>query len=363
MRRTGVGCGLVGESGSCGKAMASPHGKFGKGGGLMRLAIFDVTHWHFPLYLPAITEAGIEVVGVCDREQHTGARVADTLKCPLLTCEQLMEREFDFALVFSRHSEMASVAKALIARRRPFLIEKPCGLTAASVRHLDKLAKSAGVFVTVPLILRVSDFMQRIRLPAAGYRHMAFRFIVGPISRYEASGNSWMLSSATAGGGSAINVGVHFYDLASALTQSEVATVCGHTRKFRADIDVEEWASFTLTMKSGQTALVQTGYLYPTTPDDQREFSFSLAHENAFLQGYSDQIAIKRVDGAMSREKVEYNTDHFYPVFLRDALARLKAGAPPGIGLDDAERAVAVVEAGYRSAEQGGRPVVVAVRE
>lgn len=325
----------------------------------MRLAVFDVTHWHFPLYLPALEDSGIEVVGVSDRAGRAGPAMAKALHCPLLDRAELLDREFDFGLVFSPHAEMVALAAALIERRRPFLIEKPCARSAGDVRKLSRLAKAAGLFVTVPLILRVSDLAERIRLPGSGYRHMAFRFIVGPISRYESNGNSWMLRAAEAGGGSAINVGVHFYDLAAALTGSEVATVSGHTRTFRDDIDVEEWASFTLTMRSGQSALVQTGYLYPSTPDDQREFSFSIGHEQAFIQGFGDQIAIKQPAGAMSRERVEYNTDRFYPIFLRDALQRWRAGEPPRIGLDEIERAVAVVEAGYRSAELGGRPVAV----
>ena len=39
----------------------------------------------------------------------------------------LLSEDFDFALVFSRHSEMAGLAERLIARGTPFLIEKPLG--------------------------------------------------------------------------------------------------------------------------------------------------------------------------------------------------------------------------------------------
>ena len=30
----------------------------------MKIAAFDVSHWHFPLYLDALKDPGIEVVGI-----------------------------------------------------------------------------------------------------------------------------------------------------------------------------------------------------------------------------------------------------------------------------------------------------------
>ncbi len=325
----------------------------------MRLALFDVSHWHVPLYLPALEVPGVEVVGLCDAENFAGTRLAERLGCPLLPRDELMAKEFDFALVFSRHAEMAGVAQALIDRRTPFLIEKPCGLTSAAVRGLERAARAAGVFVTVPLILRVSELMARLTqdgtLSPDGYRHLSFRFVVGPIARYENSGCAWMLRADQAGGGSAINVGVHFYDLVAALTQSPVVSVSGATRSFRDDVEVEELAAFLMTTASGQVAAVTTGYLYPNTPDDQREFSFSVAHADAYLQGATGQLGVKLPGkAALSTRHVDYETDRFYPPFLADALARVRAGSPPLVGLPEAARAVAVVEAGYRSARNGG---------
>ena len=32
----------------------------------MKIAVFDVSHWHFPLYLSALRDPGVQVVGVSD---------------------------------------------------------------------------------------------------------------------------------------------------------------------------------------------------------------------------------------------------------------------------------------------------------
>jgi predicted dehydrogenase len=329
----------------------------------MRIAIFDVGHWHFPLYIPVLTDTDITVVGISDGEGFAGPEMSRRLNCPLLSREELLHLDFEFAMIFSRHSEMAVTAQMVIDKGRPFLIEKPCGLNTAEVAALRLAADKAGLYVAVPFILRVSDLARELSqngsLSPAGYQHLSFRFIVGSSTRYETNGCKWMLSKATAGGGSVLNVGVHFFELLESLTQSQIVSVTAQTRTFRKDIDVDELAMFTVTMASGQIAHVHTGYLYPGTPDDQREFGFSVSHDATHLQGFSNQIVVKSANGALRQTTVEYNTDHFYPIFFRDALARCRAGQPPLVGLEEALRALSVVEAGYRSAEQGGASVAV----
>lgn len=329
----------------------------------MRVAVFDVSHWHFPLYIPALTDPGVTVVGVSDRENYAGPKMAERLGCPLLSRDELLSLDFDFAIVLSRHSEMAETAHLVIAKGKPFLIEKPCGLNSTQVAELQQAAQKANIFVTVPFILRVSDWARDLsqsgQLSPAGYRHLSFRFIVGASSRYEKNACNWMLSKETAGGGSVMNVGVHFFDLLESLTGSPIVSVTAQTRTFRDDIDIDELALYTVTMASGQVGHVHTGYLYPGTPEDQREFGFSVSHDDAYLQGYADQLVVKSADGTLKQSTVEYNTDVFYPTFVRDAFARVREGRPPLVGLEGALRAVSVVEAGFRSAADNGASVQV----
>jgi predicted dehydrogenase len=332
----------------------------------MRIAIFDVSHWHFPLYLDALRDPGITVVGVSDAENFAGQLVARDFGCPLFpSSNALLESAFDFALVFSRHSEMAGLAERLIARGKPFLIEKPCGVAREQVARLRRAADQAGVFVAVRFIFRVSELLALIREanpgPGAAYEHLAFRFIAGPIGRYERVGCGWMLDRVVAGGGCAINLAVHFIDMVAALTQQPVAEVSARTRRFRPDVTVEEQAAFVVSTASGQIGTVETGYLYPSTADDQRDFSFSLSHGASYIEGHGDALTVKRKDDLSRRTvPVEFNTDRYYPVFLRRALDDLRRGRAPIVGLREAEHVLAVIEAGYRSAERGGEPEAVA---
>ena len=161
-----------------------------------------------------------------------GPKFADQLNCKLYgSNEDLLNEDFDFALVFSRHSEMAGLAERLIARGIPFLIEKPCGLNLQEVRRVRLLSEKHGVYVSVPFIMRVSDLAARLSpaegLTPEGYQHLSFRFIAGPVARYERGGCSWMLDKRHAGGGSTLNLGVHFIDLISSLTNGPITSCFG----------------------------------------------------------------------------------------------------------------------------------------
>jgi predicted dehydrogenase len=328
----------------------------------MKIAVFDVSHWHFPLYIPALKDPGIEVIGISDSAAFAGTHFSELLNRRLYgSNDELMSRDFDFALVFSRHSDMAELAERLIAKGKPFLIEKPCGINLEEVRRIRKLAEKHGVFVSVPFIQRVSDLADRLSPVAGftpeGFQHLSFRFIVGPVARYERNGCGWMLEKTHAGGGSMLNVGIHFIDLISNLTQSPITQVSGQIQIYRPDVTVDEQAVFTCRNGAGQIGVIETGYLYPSTAEDQRDFAFSLSHRQSYIRGYADQFYAKpRENEKASATTIEYNTDAYYPVFLRRSWTDLSNGRPPIAGLLEAERALAVIEAGYRSAANAGAP-------
>ncbi len=166
-----------------------------------------------------------------------------------------------------------------------------------------------------------------------------------------------MLDKRHAGGGVLLNVGVHFIDLISSLTNAPITQVSAQTRTYRPDVTVEEQAILTCQTAAGQIGVVETGYLYPSTAEDQRDFAFSISHTSSYIRGYADQFYIKTRDQQQGRATtVEYNTDEFYSVFLRRSWADFASGRPPITGLRETEHAVAVVEAAYRSAANGGAP-------
>jgi predicted dehydrogenase len=331
----------------------------------MRIAMLEASHWHTPLYLDALESPGVQVVAVSDGEQAKGRDIAARFGCPIYeSYEELLQQEtIDFAFAFGRHAEMPRIAEMLIERRIPFALEKPCGVKAAQVARLRHLAESAGVYVAVPFIFRISDFLAAIeemegRNPS-DFNHLQFRFIVGPPSRYVAAGAPWMLDPAIAGGGPTINVATHFFDLFRFLTGKEVSTVSAVMSARTHGGEIEDYSIVTLQTNDGVVGVVESGYSFPSTPDEQREFSFTLGSSGHYAYSGRDTFHFRDrsnlATGTRTRP-VRLETDIYYPVFVRRVLDECRTGSSPVAGLRDAEAMMEIIEAAYASARQGGAP-------
>ena len=332
----------------------------------MRVALLEASHWHIPLYLDALEAPGIEVVAVSDAEHAKGEEIAARFGCPLYdSWEQLLAREakIDFAFAFGRHSEMPAIGEALVERRIPFALEKPCGVRMAQITRLRELAEAANVYAAVPFIFRISDFLSVLRdvegrIPS-DFNYMSVRFIVGPPSRYAAAGAGWVLDPAFGGGGSTINVATHFIDFFRLLTGKEVTKVSAimNSRTHRGEI--EDYSLLTMQTADHVIGLVETGYSFPSTADEQREFSFTVASDRMYAKSGPDRIEIRdreNLAAGTRSMRLRLDTDVYYPLFVRQVLAECRTGARPIAGLRDAEAMMQVMDAAYASAREGGVP-------
>jgi predicted dehydrogenase len=298
-------------------------------------------------------------------EQAKGRDIAARFGCRFYeSYEDLLQKEtIDFAFAFGRHAEMPRIAEMLIERRIPFALEKPCGVKAAQVTRLRELAESAGVYVAVPFIFRISDFLAAIeemegRIPS-DFNHLQFRFIVGPPSRYITAGVPWMLDPAIAGGGPTINVASHFFDLFRFITGKDIATVSAVMSSRTHGGEIEDYSIVTLRTDDGVVGVVESGYSFPSTSDEQREFSFTLGSSGHYAYSGQDAFHVRDrsnlATGTRTRP-VRLETDIYYPLFVRRVLDECRAGSSPVAGLRDAEAMMEIVEAAYASARLGGAP-------
>lgn len=331
----------------------------------MKVALLEVSHWHAPLYLDALRAAGAEVVAISDAEHVKGQEIAARFGCALYSSSNdLLDREkVEFAFVFGRHSEMPALAEAVIAKKIPFALEKPCGVSMSQVSGLRRLTEEAKLYCAIPFIFRVSDLLAALgdaegRIPS-DFNYMSFRFIVGPPSRYEAAGSGWALDPVFAGGGSTINVATHFIDLFRLLTGKEIARVSAtmHSRTHRGA--VEDYSLVVMQTADGVTGLVETGYSFPSTADEQREFSFTLSSDRMYAKSGPDRIEIRDRNNLVAGTRslrLRLETDVYYPLFVQRVLAECRSGAKPIASLRDAEAVMQVMDAAYASARQGGAP-------
>ena len=331
----------------------------------MKVALLEASHWHVPLYLDPLEAPGIEVVAVSDAEQVKGQAIAARFGSTLYSSSyQLLDRErVDFAFAFGRHSEMPAIAEALIERKIPFALEKPCGVSMSQVTRLRKLTEEANLYCAIPFIFRSSDLLAALKdaeghIPS-DFNYMSFRFIVGAPDRYEAAGAGWALDPVFSGGGSTINVATHFIDLFRLLTGKEIARVSAtmHSRTHRGA--VEDYSLVTIQTEDGVIGLVETGYSFPSTPDEQREFSFTFSSDRMYAKSGPDRIEIRdrnNLAAGTRSLRIRVETDVYYPLFVKRVLAECRTGAKPLASLRDAEAMMQVMDAAYASARQGGAP-------
>ncbi len=322
----------------------------------MDVVLLEVSHWHVSLYLDPLAAAGARVIAVSDRDlaraesvaRRSGARVyADWRRL-------LADERPDFTFAFGRHREMAAMGQALAAAGNPFMMEKPCGLNAAEVRRLRDQANARKLFAAVPLVQRYGPLAEAVGEVASqpGPHHAWFRFIAGPPSRYPAAGSGWMLDAKESGGGCFINLSGHFIDIALQLLPG-VTRISARMSNAVYREPVEDYALVTLEAPDGSTAVIETGYLFPSGTGRPREVYYTLLGRSG-CRVWGGERAGKGAEGQPWTEAaVNLDIDPLYSKFVALMLTAFHKGQPAPVGMDDMVRVMEVVDAAYTSARTG----------
>ncbi len=329
----------------------------------MRAALIGVAHWHVPLMLRGFAPAGLEVAGVWDPDPAQARALAAAHGATAFAdLDALLDAGgLDCAFVSGPHRDMPALARAVLARRLPLSLEKPCARTADEVAALHAEAQAAGVPVAVPLVQRFADIGRHLMTVARDDPplEVAVRFIAGPPARYDRWRNAWMLDPAQSGGGAAINLAVHFVDLAILLTGSPVVEVSGLTSAAQHGRAVEDLAVLTLLHGNGAVANVTVGYRFPDAAPF-REFRLTMSGRRSYVETDAGGLVVREMNGAAKHVPASFDTDAFYADYVRRFVEDVRHGRPPETGLAEMARALAVIEAGYRSAREGRRVEVAA---
>ncbi|MDF2444311.1 MAG: hypothetical protein JWR01_2514 [Subtercola sp.] len=280
--------------------------------------VLGASHWHAPLYRDALARR-FDVLAVQDARPEALASFASPLQAPVVASvdEALDHDRIDVAFVFSPHHEMPSVSRKLIARGIAFVIEKPAATNIVDLRTLQEEARLAGVPVTVPLVQRDAPVETWLR-QAGDITYERMSFITGPPSRYRQNGNPWMVDPLRSGGGSLMNLGVHFVDMAIRHLGPPDDVVRKQSSALHAEL-VDDHATMILG-SAGREAIVEVGYAYPDSPL-KRYCSFSATGTKGFASVDTDGTArFTSVDGETTTAVIEVDSDPLYEVFV-DAVA------------------------------------------
>jgi predicted dehydrogenase len=321
----------------------------------MRVAVVGVGHYHAsyaPFYLRLLQKHGAQLVGVSDPEPGVAQLRGAPFGAPPFDDyrRMLAKTNPDFVLALGRHADMPAEFRFLVEAGVPFLMEKPWGIDAETVRQLATLAQERGAWVAAPWSMRYSAWAEAARDAVRTHSygavsHIRFRMVRPGVQRYVDQGCEWMLRRAAAGGGVLLNLGVHGFDLCRWLTGEEPEIAGAAFSNAIHGLDVEDYASVTLRTRSGIVFHNEVGYTYPRADgaDDER----TLAAAHALLREADGALEIRTGEDV---RLVPDNEPAGWEGVIADCLRRVQLGEPPPNQPEDAARAVELTFEAYRMA-------------
>ncbi|MBM4438285.1 MAG: Gfo/Idh/MocA family oxidoreductase [Actinobacteria bacterium] len=324
-----------------------------------RIAVTEVNHWHSTYdaaYLKILTELKLEIVGVSDanlsiaedRARQFGTKAFQDYRALVESTRP------DFVIALGRHIDMPEIARFLIDRGVPFLMEKPMGTEAATVAGLADLVERSGAWVAVPFPNRYSPFAVKAKeMVAAGafgaVSHLTIRLIRPTMDRYKVWDSPWMWDRKLAGGGALTNLGGHGMDLVPYVTGQPVRVASAVISNVVHAAEVEDYALATLRTAGGILAHVEVGYTMPTWPQNSSDIEMKVAGAKCLLRVVPAGLHILAPD----RDEIiptPMTATSSYFAFVQDCLARVGAGQPPAISARDCANAVALIHDAYHLA-------------
>jgi len=313
----------------------------------------------------------VSVVAVCDRDAERAAGLAQPHGADVVDLGALLAA-VDVVYVCTPTVQHLGVVEAAVERGVAIYCEKPLAT------DLDGAARVASLLERVPhqvgLVLRSAPVFAAMedRLRSGTYgRTMSVllrddQFF--PIRGHYAS--DWRASLDVAGGGTLIEHSIHDLDLFRRLCGDPLDVTC-RTASFFGHRGIEDSALATFSFDGGTTAnLVSIWHDVMTRPSGRRVEVFC---ERAMMWTEYDNTGPLRVETSAGAEVVECPLPSWVHDIPLDESRRVPLGlyaeasrrflegvasaftGPPGAA--EALAAHRLVDAAYRSAESGGRPV------
>lgn len=326
-----------------------------------RVAVVGTSHWHHKFYRETLAREA-EVVAYSDPAPHKIEEVREFYgDTGHLDWRDLLDENLrlDGVVVLAPHDEMMEVCLAFIERQIPIVLEKPGGISADEVGAIREAAEANRVPIAVAFIQRAGNVWKHLqRVGTLDY--VTFLFQSGPPERYIKQ-SPWALERIRAGGGSFINLAVHYIDLFLAATKATSVTVQAQAQyRLSRAYDVEDRMTALVTTDDGVSAVIECGYIFPASPD-VRYLAYSARGSDGFLAvDRNGELAMTAITGETTVTKESVDSGPLTGVFIRAAIAGFRTGFPGLPGIADLHRSMQVVDAAYASA-YGERAVATTI--
>jgi predicted dehydrogenase len=317
--------------------------------------------------------AHVTLVAVHDRDASRAEALARPRSATVHRSLRVLlhDDRVDAVYVALPHDRLAPTAITALRAGRDVLVEKPLAIRGASIARVRAAAVASGRSVGVMFELRhvptVAEAASLINSGAIGrIRSIRIRTLIDKPPTYWSSGptgvvrDSWRGSEARAGGGVVVMNTIHQLDLVRAITGLRANRVAAVTSRRVAGVEVEDAAVAVIDWGGGVLGSLVAAAHAPGASDDE---TIEIDGDGGAIR-LGDPYADRPVLDRFLREPMG---DDRARRWLRSApppsnpwlaavdgfAAAVRAGQAPVPGIDDAEAALAIVLAIYRSARTG----------
>lgn len=315
---------------------------------------------------------GARLAAVTDVNEPVARAVADEYKCRFFSNYRDMIDDgcIDVVDICTPSGMRRDIAVYAAGHGKHIVTEKPIEVTT---RRIDEMLEAAARNdVTIHSIFgkRYSDIYRWLRNAVDGGRLGTLLFADVAMKWYrppEYYEGTWRGTWALDGGGALMNQGIHYVDLIQWFMGRVISVFAYTGRLTHSKIETEDTAAVVLRFENGGLGMFQASTAM--TPGFSARFSLHGRKGGIILEDdrimdfqpkapdEADREAWERFGGRSSRKEnvsTHVVSDHeLHRRQLADITEGIRSSAPSAVSGQEARRAVAVIEAAYRSAAEG----------
>jgi len=312
--------------------------------------------------LVAVMEINMELAEKC--RAKWGCKKAYDSESALLA-----DPEIDAVYIASPVFLHAQQAMAAADAGKHILIEKPLAMTSSEGQKVIEYCKEKGVLIAAGLMMRFGAYVQAMKKAVAEGK------IGKPVSAYAQftcwypdMPGAWRQKKANGAGGAMMDMGVHCIDLLQYILGSKAKDVAAFHDTLSFNYEVEDSSTVLIRMENGTQCVVQSNF---NIPDDAAKWRIELFGDQGRLIG---DTVIGQVDGGTldamflgeqggydaqqdkkdgQREAIEVEFGNMYAREVASFSNSILTGAPVEVPAEEAVQVQRVMEAAYRSNDEG----------
>ncbi len=244
------------------------------------------------------------------------------------------------------HAEQATLA---LERGVPVLCEKPFTADGPSARALAERSRRLGVLLMPAHCHRFHGPVQQLKeMLDAGKLGRVLHFQNRFAFQWKGLLDTWFVRKNVAGGGILLDTTVHSIDLFRHLV-GEVAWVSAQVSRTLTS-EVEDSAAILLRSENGALGEIACSWVSPPGEATVRVYGSA----GTALLDYTDEHLLRyALEGSTGWAETRHTGPDRFAGEVAHFLHCVRTGEPPRVTAEDGARALAIIDAAYRSAETG----------